>query len=185
MFASYDPGVTPGPRDNGDVVLLTDDPSLVLRPLTHADAPALHAVLQANHNHLSEQGDMFDQHLSVGDLTAKLSTKNRFDHWHLLVHDDRIVGRMDLVDLGTGQAVFGYWLAADATGRGLTTIAGRAVIDHARTMGLAEIYAGVSLGNTASEAVLGRLGFELIQTLSDRTRWRLALVDPAPPPEMV
>lgn len=165
--------------------LATEEPALVLRPLTAADAPELHAVLATNRAHLSEQGDVFDQDLPLEDLTAKLAEKNRFDHWYLLVHEGRIVGRMDLVDLGTGQAMFGYWLAADATGRGFTTTAGRAVVERARAMGLAEIYAGVATGNTASEAVLGRLGFELIQTLADRTRWRLALVDPAPPPEMV
>lgn len=165
--------------------LTTTDPRLTLRPLTAVDADALHAVLVANHAHLSAQGDVFDQNLTVAELAEKLATKNRFDHWFALVVDAEIVGRMDLVDLGTGQAVFGYWLAADATGQGYATNAGRAVVDHARGLELMEIYAGVTLGNTASEAVLTRLGFDLIQTLGDRTRWRLALVEPAPPPEMV
>ncbi|MDW3219782.1 MAG: GNAT family N-acetyltransferase [Acidimicrobiales bacterium] len=166
-------------------LLTTSDPRLTLRPLGAGDAEALHAVLAANHDHLSVQGDVFDQDLSVEELAEKLAAKNRFDHWFVLVVDDEIVGRMDLVDLGTRQAVFGYWLAADATGRGYVTTAGRAVLDHARALGIDEIYAGVTLGNTASEAVLRRLGFDLIQTLDDRTRWRRALVDPAPPPEMV
>lgn len=165
--------------------LATSDPALTLRPLDATQADELHAVLAANRDHLSAKGDVFDQHLSRAELRAKLAEKSPFDHWYVLVHDDRIVGRMDLVDLGTMQAVFGYWLAADATGRGFATTAGRAVIEHARTLGLAEVYAGVTSGNRASERVLDRLGFELVQTLADRTRWRLALVDPAPPPEMV
>ena len=167
------------------MALATDDPALALHPLTADDAEALHAVLRENTTHLSAQGDEFDQLLSVDELRAKLATKTPLDHWYVLVVDDVIVGRMDLVDLGTRQAVFGYWLAADATGRGFTTTAGRAVMDLARSLDIREIYAGVSTGNTASERVLQRLGFEQIQTLSDRTRWRLALIDPAPPPEMV
>ena len=163
----------------------TTDPTLTLHPLTSADAAALHDVLAANRDHLSAQGDVFDQQLTLAELEAKLAAKNRFDHWFVLVVDERIVGRMDLVDLGTRQAVFGYWLAADATGKGYVTAAGRAVIDHARALDVDEIYAGVAPGNTASERVLERLGFDLIQTLTDRTRWRLALIEPAPPPEMV
>ncbi|GJM38730.1 MAG: hypothetical protein DHS20C19_20970 [Acidimicrobiales bacterium] len=167
------------------MLLTTSDPRLTLQPLDAADADALHAVLVANRDHLSAQGDVFDQHLPVDELRTKLAAKNRFDHWFAMMVEGELVGRMDLVDLGTRQAVFGYWLAADATGQGYVTNAGLAVVGHAASLGIDEIYAGVTLGNTASEAVLVRLGFELIQTLGDRTRWRLVLVDPAPPPEMV
>ena len=54
----------------------------------------------------------------------------------------------------------GYWLFADARGRGVATRAVRALIEHAFANGILRVEAHVRVGNTASERVLERLGFE-------------------------
>jgi RimJ/RimL family protein N-acetyltransferase len=54
----------------------------------------------------------------------------------------------------------GYWLFVDARGRGVATRVVRALVDHAHTNGIARVEAHVRIGNTASERVLERAGFE-------------------------
>lgn len=54
----------------------------------------------------------------------------------------------------------GYWLFAHARGRGVATRSVAALIDHAFANGICRVEAHVRLGNTASERVLERLGFE-------------------------
>jgi RimJ/RimL family protein N-acetyltransferase len=54
----------------------------------------------------------------------------------------------------------GYWLLKEARGRGVATRSVRAAVDHAFANGIFRIEAHVRLGNTASERVLERLGFE-------------------------
>jgi len=54
----------------------------------------------------------------------------------------------------------GYWLFAHARGRGVATRAVRAAADHAFANGIGRLEAHVRVGNTASERVLERLGFE-------------------------
>jgi [ribosomal protein S5]-alanine N-acetyltransferase len=54
----------------------------------------------------------------------------------------------------------GYWLFADARGRGAATRTVRAFMDHAFANGIYRVEAHVRVGNEASERVLERLGFE-------------------------
>jgi len=54
----------------------------------------------------------------------------------------------------------GYWLFVDARGRGVATRAVRALVEHAHANGVARVEAHVRLGNTASERVLERAGFQ-------------------------
>jgi RimJ/RimL family protein N-acetyltransferase len=65
------------------------------------------------------------------------------------------------------------------------TTACRAAIDHVRATGAHELYAGVTLGNQRSVRLLDRLGFEHIQDVDSRSRWRLPLILDPPPPFMV
>ena len=53
----------------------------------------------------------------------------------------------------------GYWLFANARGRGLATRAVRAVVREAFASGISRIEANVRIGNEASERVLERAGF--------------------------
>ena len=54
----------------------------------------------------------------------------------------------------------GYWLFVDARGRGVATRVVQALVDHAFANGIVRVEAHVRLGNTPSEHVLARVGFE-------------------------
>lgn len=54
----------------------------------------------------------------------------------------------------------GFWLFREARGRGVATRAVRAAAEHALANGIHRVEAHVRLGNTASERVLERVGFE-------------------------
>ena len=58
-----------------------------------------------------------------------------------------------------GVIEVGYWLFAEARGRGLATLAVRAVAREVFASGLRRIEANVRIGNDASERVLERAGF--------------------------
>jgi RimJ/RimL family protein N-acetyltransferase len=54
----------------------------------------------------------------------------------------------------------GYWLFREARGRGVATRVVRALVEHAFANGILRIEAVVRIGNTPSERVLERVGFE-------------------------
>jgi RimJ/RimL family protein N-acetyltransferase len=75
--------------------------------------------------------------------------------------DGSLLGGITLRHFDPMRAVIevGYWLFADARGRGLATRAVRAVSREAFASGLWRVDAHVRLGNDASERVLERSGF--------------------------
>ncbi|ONI67229.1 GNAT family N-acetyltransferase [Kribbella sp. ALI-6-A] len=79
------------------------------------------------------------------------------DHFHVLVDDGRIVGRVNLVDIKDGSAELGYRIAESAAGRGLATWAVREVVST--PYGLRQITARTTVDNVASQKVLARVGF--------------------------
>ncbi len=73
-----------------------------------------------------------------------------------------ILGRFNVVDVADGSAELGFRLAEKATGRGLATEAVRQILKACeRTYGLTTLRAAATLTNTASQAVLTRMGFVL------------------------
>ena len=56
---------------------------------------------------------------------------------------------------------------------------------YARFLGASEIYAGITSGNAASIGVVRPIGFEHVEDVENRSRWRLSLVDDTPPPMIV
>jgi RimJ/RimL family protein N-acetyltransferase len=75
--------------------------------------------------------------------------------------DGSILGGVTLrhFDPMRGTIEVGYWLFAEARGRGLATRAVRAVAREAFASGIWRIEAHVRIGNDASERVLERAGF--------------------------
>jgi len=75
--------------------------------------------------------------------------------------DDRILGTVLWFSWNEGVEVeVGYWLHPEARGRGLATRATELVVDHVfATLGLKRVKAAAAVANTASCAVLERVGF--------------------------
>jgi RimJ/RimL family protein N-acetyltransferase len=147
------------------VLLRTGVDGVVLRELGAADAPAFHGLLQANRGHLLR---LNDDHLGQIETTVEEHARRFGDATDRtlylgIVEHGRLVGHVALVHREPPRWGLGYWLAEEATGRGLATAAVAAVVDHGRTaLGAEDVLAGVSHGNDASVAVLTRNGFERV-----------------------
>ena len=136
---------------------------LILRPVTAGD----HAVLLAHWAAPDVRRFLFDgAMLSSAEITEAIEDSTRdfgragYGLW--LIHEkDRtgVVGTAGLRPLDDlGLEIF-YSLAPGSWGHGYATEAARAVLDHALgPLGLPEVLAEVDEGNTASIAVLERLG---------------------------
>jgi RimJ/RimL family protein N-acetyltransferase len=163
----------------------TGAPGVVLRELVSADLDAYYDLVDRNRGHLNQRGDHpFEAAATSEEISAYFEAP-----WDSNIRlgvrlDDRLVGRIDLVPIDPPRWVIGYWLDAGVTGRGIATAACRAAIGHARRLGAHEIYAGISDGNAPSIGVVQRLGFEHIQDVEGRSRWRLPLVEHPSPPAM-
>ena len=76
-------------------------------------------------------------------------------------------------DDGCGE--IGYGLAPSARGRGYATEAVQALVAVGVTQGLDAVTAETHAGNSSSERVLLRAGFEVIGVSAEMTLWRLEL----------
>jgi RimJ/RimL family protein N-acetyltransferase len=147
---------------------------LVLRPLAEADAPALVEALAdwqvvkwlavVPWPYTAADASWF-----VAANAAGGSLRERGERtWVIAPRDDpaRLLGVM-----GLGEEL-GYWLAAEAWGRGLATEAARTVLAaHFADENGGNVASGWFDGNERSERVLRKLGFE---DMGVRTRGCLA-----------
>jgi ribosomal-protein-serine acetyltransferase len=159
-------------RDSGSMA--TSFPLLRLAPLSTDDAEAYDALLDRNREHLTRHGDYRDA-LTATRESVRDELNAATDNLALGIWLDReLTGRVDLVPKEPGIFVIGYWLGRDFLGRGYMTVACRALLAHARAdLGASTVYAGVTKGNRASEAVLERLGFARVQDMGSYHRFRL------------
>ena len=74
--------------------------------------------------------------------------------------EPQLVGACGLGRRPSGAVEMGYWIATGHWGRGLATEACTALVDIARTVGLAALEGSHFLDNSASARVLEKLGFE-------------------------
>jgi [ribosomal protein S5]-alanine N-acetyltransferase len=144
------------------------DHQVTLELLTAAHADAVLAFELENREYFAkwilDRGDEYfasfpTRHAAL--LTEQAAGICRF---HVLVDDSgAVVGRVNLVDLENGSAELGYRIGEKAAGRGLATAGVRAVIALAATeYGLSTLWAGASVRNGASRAVLTRVGFRVV-----------------------
>ncbi|QNP72596.1 GNAT family N-acetyltransferase [Streptomyces roseirectus] len=81
-------------------------------------------------------------------------------HFHVVVSEGEVVGRVNLVDVVEGVAEVGYRVGERWGGRGVATWGVGEVCRLARgAYGLRGLFAGTAVGNLASRAVLERNGF--------------------------
>lgn len=79
-----------------------------------------------------------------------------------------IVGACGIARRASGRVELGYWIARAYWARGYATEAGRALIDIAATLGLAQLDSSHFLDNPASGRVLEKLGFKAIGLTAPR-----------------
>jgi [ribosomal protein S5]-alanine N-acetyltransferase len=156
---------------------------LVLRPVTPRD----HATLLAHWTAPDVRRFLFDGGIMSADEVAEAIEDSARDFaaagygvW--LIHEKGgadLIGTAGLRPLERlGLEIF-YSLAPGSWGQGYATEAARAVVEHALgRLGLPEVLAEVDEGNTASVAVVERLGmtpFEVVPgVLGPMTRFRRA-----------
>jgi ribosomal-protein-serine acetyltransferase len=141
-------------------------PNAVLRPFEESDAAELTAAVAANREHLAPWLPWAASHGfedSVSFLARKRAQVEANDGFEgAIVLDGRIVGAAGFhgVDWLNRSTSIGYWLAADAVGRGLMTGAVRALVDHAfGVWDLHRVVIEAVVDNARSRAVPERLGF--------------------------
>jgi len=103
-----------------------------------------------------------------GRIFTNVYAQNRFDIWAVR-EDGRYVGH---AEIKPAKVVEGfelvYALSKAAWGRGLGTELAQAIVDYGFTeLGLTEVHATVAPQNTASIALLKRIGFEHIRDIEE------------------
>jgi ribosomal-protein-serine acetyltransferase len=141
-------------------------PGAVLRPFKASDAGELTEAIAANREHLDRWLPWAETHGfedSVAYLERKRAQIEANDGFEgAIVLDGRIVGGAGFhgVDWINRSSSIGYWLAAEAVGRGLMSGAVRALLDHA--FGVWELHRvifEIVVDNSRSRAIPERLGF--------------------------
>ncbi|MCH0542799.1 GNAT family N-acetyltransferase [Streptomyces sp. MUM 203J] len=145
---------------------MTSDDPYVIRPADPSrDAPALAAALARNRAAMRP----FEPHRADAYYTAegqaeRLSAPGCF-MW-LVLEGGRVVGSATLSGIVLGafrSCSLGYWTDEEHRGRGLAPRMVEAACRGARDgLGLHRVQAGTLLGNTASQRVLEKCGFEPI-----------------------
>ncbi len=75
------------------------------------------------------------------------------------------VGAIGLVGVDGSEAEGGYWVAADARGRGVATAALEILVEHAfADLGLSRVWLEILHGNTGSERAAVAAGFAAVET---------------------
>lgn len=142
-----------------------------IRPPRQSDAPELAAAYDRNRQHLApyeprRSDDFYSTETQREAIRSALdAAQHRRAAGWLMLDGERIVGRVNLNTIVYGAAHcahLGYWVAAEATGRGLATAAVEYACTAAIELNLHRVEAGTLVDNEASKAVLRKCGFEPI-----------------------
>jgi ribosomal-protein-serine acetyltransferase len=143
-----------------------------LRLPEEADVPALHAVVEANREHLARFLPWAATQTADAALDWVRAARQRVADnrgLELIIEDGgAIVGAAGTADVSwrDRSVALGYWLAEDAQGRGTMTAAVRAFVDHAfGAWELNRVEIRAAPENARSRAIPERLGFTAEGTL--------------------
>jgi RimJ/RimL family protein N-acetyltransferase len=146
-------------------------PRLLLRPGFPEDAPALAAAIadEAIVRNLSSVPWPY----RMRDAEAFLASPRdpilpSFLIFERTESEPRLIGSCGLGRRPSGAVEMGYWIARANWGRGFATEAGTALIDIARSLGLATLEGSHFLDNPASARVLEKLRFEPVGIVAPR-----------------
>jgi ribosomal-protein-serine acetyltransferase len=142
---------------------------LELRQRMPEDAEELFALTEANRARLREWLPWLDGCTRVEDTRAYIEATLRQAESGTglaigLWSEGRIAGAggYNVIDRANLTGQIGYWLGAEFEGRGLMTMANRALVAHGFTaLGLRRQVIAAATGNVRSRAVAERLGFVL------------------------
>lgn len=144
------------------------DVGVVLGRYHEADADRLYATIEANRDHLRPHMPWADQgrHELADFLGDAIAQWDRGADRNFAIVDAATgeqLGGCGLHDrIGPDGREIGYWLVADATGRGVITAAARALTDLALAMdGVTRVEIHCDEANVRSAAVARRLGYRL------------------------
>jgi ribosomal-protein-alanine N-acetyltransferase len=138
----------------------------VLERLRPDHAPALLAFERENRAYFAatipDRGDDYFVHFADRHQALLAEQEAGTCHFHLVIDDGEILGRVNLVDVADGVAELGFRIASKAAGRGLATAAVREVVTLATTdYALTTLRAAAATVNFGSQKVLTRNGFTL------------------------
>lgn len=145
--------------------MISDDP-YVIRPADPSrDAPGLAAALSRNRAAMRPyEPRRADAYYTAEAQSERLAAPG--SRTWLVLEGDRVVGSATLSGIVLGafrSASLGYWTDEEHRGRGLAPRLVEAACRSARDeLGLHRVQAGTLLGNTASQRVLEKCGFEPI-----------------------
>jgi ribosomal-protein-alanine N-acetyltransferase len=144
--------------------------TVITRLFATDDAPVLAALLRANRDFLAPWDPKRPEAYFTDDGQRQVITELLRQRAagltlpHLIIDDGHVVGRIVLSGIARGpfqSASLGYWVAADANGRGVATAAVARICRLAfDDLGLHRIEAGTLPHNVASQRVLTRNGFQ-------------------------
>jgi len=173
--------------ETGGMFRKTIHEGVELRLLEERNADEVFAVVDRNREYLGQWLPWVEGSRSPADVKAFIGRARRQfaanEGFHLAIWQaDRLVGMVGLkpINWADSKVEIGYWLDAEAQGRGLITMACRAVIDHLfDELELNRVEIRVALGNAASLAVARRLGAvsEGIERESFRIQGRLVDIE--------
>jgi ribosomal-protein-serine acetyltransferase len=141
---------------------------LIVRLIRPQDAAELFALINRNRAHLRPWFEMVDQTRTPADTAAWIERMHErrktepLRGWSAIVENGSIVGAVGVTAAQPEkeQAEIGYYLAANACGRGLATRACAALLDHLfRELKLHRVGLRLAAGNERSMRLAGRLGF--------------------------
>lgn len=141
-----------------------------IRPLHAGDGEQLAAAYVRNREHLEpwdpKRDESFYTQEGQEDAVARQLSlvKGRLLAAWVIVHDDEIVGRVNLNNIVLGvlcSGSLGYWVDHRHLRRGLAVAAVEHACEEAVGLGLHRVEAGTMVHNVPSQAVLLRAGFEL------------------------
>jgi ribosomal-protein-serine acetyltransferase len=140
---------------------------LSLRLLSVSDAPAIFSAVMANREHLRAWLPWVDKTQAVEDTAAFLTDHTlRREQGNALGYGlwrgPELLGIAGIHDISSldHNAKIGYWLSKAAEGRGLMTLAVRALLDVCfGPLALERVEILCAVGNDRSSAIPQRLGF--------------------------
>ena len=146
-------------------------PRLLLRPGFPEDAPALAAAM--SDKAIVRNLAVVPWPYTLRDAEAFLASPRDPVLPSFLIFErtegaPQLIGSCGMGRRPSGAVEMGYWIARSHWGRGIATEACRALVDIARTLGLASLEGSHFIDNPASGRVLEKLGFEALGMVAPR-----------------